>query len=160
MDSALYYHNLYRQYDSDIDMRQKTAEVAAIPYRVKSERLAEENDALTGWRLWLTVGIVGVALTAGVIYVRIRRRHTLEQAEKERELAESRTLLLETQTSLADTQDLLLKTKVNLGQMKGALTHQSMAFSRIKNSLEEMKKKHQEDIKRLKEDIKQQETDI
>ncbi len=160
MDSALYYHNLYRQYDSDIVMRQKTAEVAAIPYRVKSERLAEENDALTGWRLWLTVGIVGVALAAGVIYARIRRRHTLEQAEKERELAESQTSLLETQTSLADTQDLLFKTKVNLGQMRGALTHQSMVFSRMKSSLEEMKKKHQEDIKHLKEDIKQLEADI
>ncbi|MBQ8867421.1 MAG: hypothetical protein IJ013_06845 [Bacteroidaceae bacterium] len=160
MDSALHYHNLYRQYDSDITLRRQTAKVAAIPHRIKSETLMEENRALTGWRLWLVVTLVTGALVATVIYVSIKRKHRLEQTEKERELAESQTSLHETQTSLADTQNLLTQTKVDLGQMKGVLTHRSHAFDRMKQSLEEMKKKHQEEIRQLKEDIQKLKADI
>ena len=153
MDSALYYHNRYRLYDSDITLRRQTAKVAAIPHRIKSETLMEENRALTGWRLWLVVTLVTGALVATVIYVSIKRKHRHEQTEKERELAES-------QTSLADTQNLLTQTKVDLGQMKGVLTHRSHAFDRMKQSLEEMKKKHQEEIKQLKESIRKLEEEI
>ena len=160
MDSALHFHNLYRQYDSDITLRRQTAKVAAIPHRIKSETLMEENRALTGWRLWLMVGLVGVSMVATAIYVSIKRKHRLEQTEKERELAESQTSLHETQTSLADTQNLLTRTKVDLGQTKGVLTHRSHALDRMKQSLEEMKKKHQEEIKQLREDIQKLKADI
>ncbi len=160
MDSALHYHNLYRQYDSDITLRRQTAKVAAIPHRIKSETLMEENRALAGWRLWLVVSLVTGALVATAIYVSIKRKHRLEQTEKERELAESQSSLHETQTSLADTQNLLTQTKVDLGQTKGVLTHRSHAFDRMKQSLEEMKKKHQEEIKQLREDIQQLKADI
>ncbi|MBP3553805.1 MAG: tetratricopeptide repeat protein, partial [Bacteroidaceae bacterium] len=160
MDSALYYHNLYRQYNSDITLRRQTAKVAAIPHKMKSMQLAKENRALTGWRLWLMVGLVGVSVVATAIYVSIKRKHRLEQTEKERELAESQTSLHETQTSLADTQHQLTKTKVDLGQVRGVLTHQTHAFDRMKQSLEEMKKKHQTDIRQQKENIRKLEADI
>lgn len=72
MDSALRYHNLYRQYHSDIVMRQQTAKVAAIPHRMQSLQLATENQVLTGWRLWLTVSLSVVSLAAMIIYIRIK----------------------------------------------------------------------------------------
>lgn len=160
MDSAFHYHNLYRQYDSDITLRRQTAKVAAIPNRMKNVQLVAENRNLAGWKLWLLVSLTGVVAVSIVIYVCIRRRHRFEQVEKERELTESQTSLLETKTSLTDTQNLLTKTKVDLGQMKGVLTHQANAFNRVKHSLEEMKKKHQEEIKQLKESVKKLEEDI
>ena len=153
MDSAVHYHDLYRQYHSDIVMRKQTAKVAAIPNRVKSSQLETENQALTGWRLWLAIALGSVSVVAMVVYICIKRKHSLEQAEKERELAES-------QTSLADTQNLLTQTKVDLGQTKGVLTHRTHAFDRMKKSLEEMKKKHQEEIKLLKEEIQKLKADI
>ena len=153
MDSAVHYHDLYRQYHSDIVMRKQTAKVAAIPNRVKSSQLETENQTLTGWRLWLAIALGGVSVVAMVVYVCIKRKHSFEQAEKERELAES-------QTSLADTQNLLTQTKVDLGQTKGVLTHRTHAFDRMKQSLEEIKKKHQEEIKLLKEEIKKLKADI
>ena len=153
MDSAVHYHDLYRQYHSDIVMRKQTAKVAAIPNRVKSSQLETENQTLTGWRLWLAIALGSVSVVAMVVYICIKRKHSLEQAEKERELAES-------QTSLADTQNLLTQTKVDLGQTKGVLTHRTHAFDRMKQSLEEIKKKHQEEIKRLKEEIQKLKADI
>ncbi len=139
MDSAYHHHNLYRQYNSDITLRKKTAEVAAIPYRVKNIQLAKENQSLTGWRLWLTVSLAVLAIVATGVYVVIKRRHRFAQSEKERELTE---------------------TKVNLGQTKGALTHQSHAFDRMRNAMDEMKRKHQTEIKQLKESIRKLEEDI
>ncbi len=167
MDSALHYHNLYRQYNSDITLRRQTAKVAAIPHRIKSETLMEENRVLMGWRLWLVVGLLAITILWWGIYRTIRCRHRREQdtkkqelAVKEQELAESQTSLHESQTSLADTQELLAKTKVDLGQVKGVLTHKTHAFDRMKQSIEEIKKKHQEDIGKLKEDIRKLEADI
>lgn len=160
MDSAYHYHNLYRQYDSDITLRLQTAKVAVIPHKMKGMQLVEANRTLMGWKLWLAVSLAVVAMVATAIYIRIKRRHRLEQAEKERELAESQTSLHETQTSLEETQNLLVQTKVDLGQMKGVLTHQTNAVNRMKSSMEEMKNKYQEDVKRLKEDIRKSETDI
>ena len=153
MDSALHYHNLYRRYHSDIVMRQQTAKVVAVPHRMQNVQLATENQALTGWRLWLAVALAVVSLTAMAIYISIKRKHRLERAEKERKLTES-------QTSLSDTKNLLVETKVNLGRIKGTLAHQSNAVIRMKNNLEEVKKKRKEDIRRLKESIKKLEDDI
>lgn len=139
MDSAFHYHNLYRQYNSDITLRKKTAEVAAIPHKMKNIQLAEANRTLMGWRLWLVTSLAVVVMMAIGIYAIIKRRHRFAQSEKERELTE---------------------TKVNLGQTKGALTHQSHAFDRMRNAMDEMKRKHQTEIKQLKESIRKLEEDI
>ena len=160
MDSAFYYHNLYRQYDSDITMRRKTAEIAAIPNRVKSMQLAEVNRTLMGWKLWLAVSLAIVAMAATAIFVRIKRKHRLERTEQELELNESQVSLHETRTSLADTQNQLTKTKVDLGRVKGVLTHQTHAFDRMKLYLEEMKQKHQEEIGCLQEKVDKLKTDV
>ena len=160
MDSAFYYHDLFRQYDSDITLRRQTAKVAAIPNKMKSLQLAEENQVLTDWRAWLVVSLAIVAMVATTIYIRIRKRHSLEQRAKERELTKSQTSLADTQTSLSDTKNQLAETKVNLGRMKGTLAHQAHAFDRMKRSLEELKRKHQEEIRRLKENVKTLEEDI
>ncbi len=145
-DSALYYHNLYRQYHSDIVMRQKTAEVAAIPYRVKSERLAEENDALTGWRLWLTAGIIGVALVAGVIYVEVRRKHKDEQRQKDEELEKVNHTLGET--------------SAHLGRVKGAMANQTSAMNRMKMAQDKVLASHKKEIEQLKTDVVKLKNDI
>ncbi len=139
MDSAYHYHNLYREYHSDITLRRQTAKVAAIPGRMKVAQLAKENQSLTGWRMWLTISLAVLAIVATGVYVVIKRRHRFAQSEKERELTE---------------------TKVNLGQTKGALTHQSHAFDRMRNAMDEMKRKHQTEIKQLKESIRKLEEDI
>ena len=160
MDSAYHYHNLYRQYDSDITLRLQTAKVAVIPHKMKSMQLAEANRTLMGWKLWLAVSLAIVAMAATAIFVRIKRKHRLEQARKDLELIESQSSLNETRHSLVETQNELVATKTNLGQIKGVLAHQGDVVGRIKATLEETKRKHQKEIDRLKENIKKKETDI
>ena len=159
-DSVMYFHNLYRQYDSDITLRRKTAEVAVIPHKLANQELKHENHALIGWKLWLAIVLVVLVLVAIVIYVKIRKKHRFEQAEKDLELTESQASLNEAKRSLAKTQDELVATKVSLGQMKGMQSRQGDAVGRVKTVLEETKRKHQKEIARLKDSIKNLEADI
>ena len=160
MDSAFHYHNLYRQYDSDITLRRKTTEVAVIPHKLANQELKQENQVLIGWKLWLAIVLVVLVLVAIVIYVKIRKKHRFEQAEKDLELTESQASLNEAKRSLAKTQDELVATKVSLGQMKGMQARQGDAVGRVKTVLEETKRKHQKEIARLKDSIKNLEADI
>ena len=118
IDSAVYYHDLYRIYDSDIAMRMKTAEVAAIPHRVKSEILKEQTHTLTGWRTWLLVTIAGVISVAWWMLKRTRYRHRCEQQIKNDELNMVGKKLGET--------------SVELGRLKGAMTNHVDAMNRMK----------------------------
>lgn len=160
MDSAYHFHNLYRQYDSDISLRLQTAKVAVIPHKMKSMQLEKENHALIGWKLWLAIALAVVVLVAIVIYIRIRQKHRFEQVEKDLELTEFQASLNETKHSLTKTQDELAATKVSLGQMKGMLAHQGDAVGRVNTVLEETKIKHQKEIDRLKESVKKLEAGI
>ena len=160
MKTATDYHNLYRHFHSDIVMRRKTAEVAVIPHKLANQELKQENHALIGWKLWLAIVLVVLVLVAIVIYVKIRKKHRFEQAEKDLELTESQASLNEAKHSLAKTQDELVATKVSLGQMKGMQARQGDAVGRVKTVLEETKRKHQKEIARLKDSIKNLEADI
>ena len=61
-DSVMYFHNLYRQYDSDITLRRKTAEGTAIPYQLANRKLQQANKVahrwLWGWGIGLVVAVV------------------------------------------------------------------------------------------------------
>lgn len=146
MDSALYYHNLYRQYNSDITLRRQTAKVAAIPHKMKSLQLAEENRALTGWRQWLAVALVVVLLMAFVVYVIIRKRHSREQQMKDRKL------------QAVDNK--LGKTSAELGRLKGAMANHVEAVDRLKEEHRKILDKHKDEIERLKKSVEELEADI
>ena len=92
MDSAFHYHNLYRQYHSDISMRLQPAKVAAIPHRIKSETLLEENRTAHRWQ-WVW-GIGGVIVAVGVVKY-LRQRHGKQMKVKETLLVEQMERLVE-----------------------------------------------------------------
>ena len=146
MDSALYYHNLYRQYDSDITLRRQTAKVAVIPHKMKSMQLAEANRTLMGWRQWLAVFLVVVVLVAFVVYAIIRKRHSREQQVKDRKL------------QAVDNK--LGKTSAELGRLKGAMVNHVEAVERLKEEHRKILDRHKDEIERLKKSVKELEADI
>ena len=146
MDSALYYHNLYRQYNSDITLRRQTAEVAAIPHKMKVAQLAKENRTLTGWRLWQAVSLVVVVLVAFVVYAVIRKRHSREQQVKDRKL------------QAVDNK--LGKTSAELGRLKGAMANHVEAVERLKEEHRKILDRHKDEIERLKKSVEELEADI
>ena len=146
MDSALYYHNLYRQYNSDITLRRQTAKVATIPHKMKSMQLAKENRTLTGWRLWQAVSLVVVVLVAFVVYAVIRKRHSREQQVKDRKL------------QAVDNK--LGKTSAELGRLKGAMANHVEAVERLKEEHRKILDRHKDEIERLKKSVEELEADI
>ena len=82
------FHDLYRVYDNDITLRLKTAEVAVVPYEVKTEALevANQKGKRIQWRL--AISLLGVVLASGVLYVFVRKRHRKQQQELHNQLAE------------------------------------------------------------------------
>ena len=146
MDSALYYHNLYRQYNSDITLRRQTAKVAVIPHKMKSMQLAKENRSLTGWRLWQTVSLVVVVLAALGVYAIIRKRHSREQQMKDRKL------------QAVDNK--LGKTSAELGRLKGAMANHVEAVERLKEERRKILYRHKDEIERLKKSVEELEADI
>ena len=146
MDSAFHYHNLYRQYHSDISMRLQPAKVAAIPHKMKSMQLAKENRALTGWRLWQTVSLVVVVLAALGVYAIIRKRYSREQQMKDRKL------------QAVDNK--LGKTSAELGRLKGAMANHVEAVERLKEERRKILYRHKDEIERLKKSVEELEADI
>ena len=146
MDSAYHYHNLFRQYDSDITLRRQTAEVAAIPHKMKVAQLAKENRTLTGWRLWQTISLVVVVLAAFVVYAIIRKRHSREQQMKDRKL------------QAVDNK--LGKTSAELGRLKGAMANHVEAVDRLKEEHRKILDRHKDEIERLKKSVEELEADI
>ena len=155
MDSALYYHNLYRQYNSDITLRRQTAKVAAIPHKIKAAQLAEENRALTGWRLWLVVGLLAITILWWGIYRTIQCRHRREQDAKEQELAVKEQELAEKEGELDSIGNKFGKTSAELGRLKGALTNHVEALNRLKKEHQTILDKHKEEIEDLKKNVKE-----
>ena len=146
MDSAYHYHNLFRQYDSDITLRRQTAKVAVIPHKMKSMQLAKENRALTGWRLWQTVSLVVVVLAAFVVYAVIRKRHSREQQVKD--------------CKLQAVDNKLGKTSAELGRLKGAMANHVEAVERLKEEHRKILDRHKDEIERLKKSVEELEADI
>ena len=153
MDSAYHYHNLYRQYNSDISLRRRTAEVAAIPHKMKVAQLAKENRSLTGWRMWLVVGLLALTALWWGIYRTIQCRHRREQHAKEQELAEK-------EGQLECVGNKYGKTSAELGRLKGALTNHVDAMNRMKKEHQAILEKHRREIEELKKSVKELKEEI
>lgn len=146
MDSAFYYHNQYRQYNSDITMRKQSTKVAVIPHQIKNVQLAAENRTLTGWRLWSMVAIFGMMVVAWGIHRKVKNRHCQEQHAQSEKLDAVGKRLGET--------------SAELGRLKGAMTNRLDSINRMREEHQKMLDKHKDEIDRLKQDVCKLETDI
>lgn len=125
MKTAVHYHDLYRQYDSDISLRKKTAQVAEIPHKMKVLRLEEENRTAHRWQ-W-TWGI-GAAVVLGIAVWTVRllkKRHGRQMTEKDSLLDEKERMLTLKQTLVKEIEQKLYDLKIELGRLKGTLASQS-----------------------------------
>ena len=88
VDKSQSFHDLYREYDNDITLRRKTAEVAVIPHemRVKALQIANERGIKIQWRLMAC--LVGGVLVGGILYVLIRKKQREQRQEWQERLAE------------------------------------------------------------------------
>ena len=153
LETAMRHHDLYRSYDNDLAERRKTAQVAALPYRMENRQLKAEN---LSWRQmqWKWAGmIVALLAAAGGSFLLMRRRHQREQARKAQQLEEMRQTLAQTEQQLGEA-------TVNFGGLKGVVTSQTNALNRLKEEQQQAKEEHKEEIKRLKESIHSLEADI
>lgn len=153
LETAVRYHDLYRQYDNDLTLRRKTAQVATIPYKMENRLLKVENSVWKQWQ-WVWVVSLFALLAAAWGYIRFiscrhdqERRHSIDQ-------------LHHMEQTLAETEQQLGKTAANLGGLKGVVTNQSNALNRLKEEHQQAKEEHKEEIKRLKESIRTLEADI
>ena len=132
-------YELYRECVNENALQNLRSKEIEIPIRRKNVMLMEENRTLSGWRLWLTVGIVVTVVASGIIYMIVKRRHCRFMLSKEQALTDA---------------------SINLGQLKGAMTNQANVVERLRKALGEMKKEHRDEINRMKDGIKSLEADI
>ena len=153
LETAMRHHDLYRLYDSDLEKRKRTAQVAAIPYRIENRQLKTENQT---WRQmqWGWMGTVAALLIATCgIFCLTRKRYKREQVRHTQQLEKMKQTLVRTEQQLGET-------TVNFGGLKGVVTSQTNAINRLKEEQLQAKEEHKEEIKRLKESIRTLEADI
>ena len=153
VNESQHFHDLFRVYDSDIELRMKTAEVAAIPHKMKVAQLAQENSTLAGWRMWLVVGLIAITALWWGIYRTIRCRHRREQHAKEQELAVK-------SEELESVGNKYGKTSAELGRLKGALTNHVDAMNRMKKEHQAILEKHRTEIEEQKKSVKELKEEI
>lgn len=164
LEKALHYHDLYRRYDSDITLRRKTAQVAAIPHRVKNVQLMEENRTAHRWQWVWAMGVVAAVGISLWVVKRLRRKHGRQLGVKDALLDEQVQRLDEKELLLAEKQALLQRIEqkmydlnIELGRMKGALSNQSKAVANLKERRQKDKKAYQASVKELKANIREME---
>ncbi len=138
-DDAERYYELYHLSVQQRAIKELGNWEDVIPVKQKNALLMEENRVLSGWKLWLTIGVVTVVVISEVVYLLVRRRHIRYQLKKEQELSGA---------------------SINLGQLKGAMTNQTHVVERLKKTMNDMKKEHRDEICRMKEGMKSLEADI
>ena len=166
METAVHYHDLYRQYDSDITLRRKTAVVAEIPHRMKAVRLEKENRTAHRWQWLWGAGLV-VAVVAAIYIIRcLRRKHGTQLAvmdglleDKAKELDGKEQLLAEKQTLLHEIEQKMYDLKIELGRMKGAMSNQSRAMEILKEDRRKDRAAYQDSVRELKKDLKKKDED-
>lgn len=166
METAVHYHDLYRQYDSDITLRRKTAVVAEIPHRMKAARLEKENRTAHRWQWLWGAGLV-VAVVAAIYIIRyMRRTHGAQMDEmgvlledKVKELDGKEQLLAEKQTLLHEIEQKMYDLKIELGRMKGAMSNQSRAMEILKEDRRKDRAAYQDSVRELKKDLKKKDED-
>lgn len=164
LEKAVHYHDLYRRYDSDITLRRKTAQVAAIPHRVKNVQLMEENRTAHRWQWVWAMGVVAAVGISLWVVKRLRRKHGRQLGVKDALLDEQVQRLDEKELLLAEKQALLQRIEqkmydlnIELGRMKGALSNQSKAVANLKEGRQKDKKAYQASVKELKANIREME---
>ena len=151
MQTATHYHDLYRQYDSDITLRKKTAEVAEIPHKLHTLRLEHENRVAHRWQWTGGIGAVLTVVMAVGIVKYLRRKHGCQMEAKDVLLSEKESLLAEKQTLLQEIERKMYDMKIELGRLKGAMTNQS----KVVESLKKDRKKDREDYNKSVRDIEE-----
>lgn len=162
MEKAVHYHDLYRVYDNDITMRQKTAEVAVIPHRIKNAQLMAENHKAHRWQ-WVWGIAVAVAVSVAIWIVRSLRRKHGRQMEvmdaqldaKEQELGWKDGLLAEKESLLQEIEQKMYDLKMKLGRVRGAMSNQHRVLANLKNDRKEDKLAYQESVRELKKSLKE-----
>lgn len=153
LETAVRYHDLYRQYENDLAQRRKTAQVAAIPYKVENRLLKAKNDV---WQqrqwVWGISLFIMLLLSCGCIHAirrRNKRRHRLDIRQLQR-----------MEQTLAETKQRLGEAATYLGGLKGLVTNQSNALNRWKEKLQQVREGHKIEIERLKENMRALEADV
>ena len=140
------FHDLYREYDSDITMRMKTVEVAAIPHEVKVKVLESAHQKGMKVRWGLTACLIGVLMTGGILYIFLRKRHSQQRLEWQNKLAE-------------DDREISKMTQVQSEKDKeiGQLNYQ---MERKIGKIENMEQKQKERLEKEKEKVKEKKDEI
>ena len=157
MDTAVHYHDLYRQYHSDIAMRQRTAEVAAIPHQLKSEQLIKENRTAHRWQWAWGIGALMVVGIAACVVKCLRQKYGNQMRVKDVLLHEKEHLLTEKQSLLQEIERKMYDLKIELGRMKGALANQAKAVENLKDDRQKDRKTYHESVKEFKKSIQEME---
>ncbi|MBR5803847.1 MAG: hypothetical protein IKY31_05875 [Bacteroidaceae bacterium] len=150
LDTAVYYHDLYRQYDNDLAMRRQPSRVAVIPHKQENQLLKAENR---NWqiKLWMWSSVGVLFLFISVLSFRwLRKRYHKEQQNNLSQLADVKQILAETEQQLGET-------VVSLGGLKGVVTNQTNAINRLKEEYQQSKNEHKDEIKLLRESMNAQE---
>ena len=138
-DDANRYYELYRQNVEKRAIEELDNWDIKIPLKQKNTLLIEENRVLSGWKLWLTIGVVTIVVASGVIFLFVKRRHLRYLLEKDQELTDASS---------------------NIWKLKGAMTNQTHVVERLKKAMGDIKKEHRDEICRMKEGMKHLEADI
>lgn len=146
VDESQTYHDLYRVYDSDIELRMKTAEVAAIPHEVKVKALESAHQKGVKVRWGLTVCLIVVALASGIVYVLIRKRHRQQRQEWQKRLAEDDREMSE-----------MVKAQSEKNREIGLLNYQ---MERKRERIGNMEQKQKERLQRERDKVKEKVDEI
>ncbi len=146
VNESQYFHDLFRVYDSDIELRMKTAEVAAIPHEVKVKALESAHQKGVKVRWGLTVCLIAVVLASGILYVLVRKGHRQQRQEWQNRLAEDDREMSE-----------MVKAQSEKNREIGLLNYQ---MERKKEQIGSMEQKQKERLQREREKVKEKVDEI
>lgn len=150
MKTAVHYHDLYRQYDSDITLRKKTAKVAEIPHKMKALQLEKETRMAHRWQ-WGWGIVAAVVLCVAVWTVRfLKRKHGRQMTEKDSLLDEKERILALKQSVVQEIEQKLYDLRIELGRMKGAVANQSKTVANLKEDRRKDRAAYHESVREFK----------
>ena len=155
MKTAVYYHDLYRQYDSDITLRKKTAKVAEIPHKMKALRLEKETRTAHRWQ-WGWGIVAAVVLCVAVWTVRyLKKKHGRQLTEKDSLLNEKERMLALKQSLVQEIEQKLYDLRIELGRMKGTLANQAKIVANLKEDRRKDKAAYNESVKEFRKSLRE-----
>lgn len=155
MKTATHYHDLYRQYDSDITLRRKTAKVAEIPHKMKALRLEEENRTAHRWQWTWGIGAAVVLAIAVWTVGYLKKRHGRQMTEKDSLLDEKERMLALKQSLVQEIEQKLYDLRLELGRLKGTLANQSKTMANLKEDRRKDRAAYNESVKEFKKSLRE-----